>query len=172
MTTLLAVGLRTSLPRLRVNARHDIDATGANLALRRGLSLTALGLGPMTWGTLSGLPWGSGGRSLDIGARQLLGQEAELGQEGARHVAVRRRRLGAMVVVGPFAGAREHVITGSVLLAFAAAWAVLAVLSERWTDQPQRWAFVPAAFSSSFGGRIWSDAGFIYVAGYGLKFWV
>src|SRR3954470_8210527 len=49
-------------------------------------------------------------------------------------------------VTGPFAGAQEHVITGSVLLAFAAAWAMLAVLSERWTDQPQRWAFVPAAF--------------------------
>ena len=48
------------------------------------------------------------------------------------------------LVVGPFAGAQEHVITGSVLLAFAAAWATLAVLSERWTDQPQRWAFVPA----------------------------
>ena len=49
-----------------------------------------------------------------------------------------------VLVVGPFAGAQEHVITGSVLLTFAAAWAMLAVLSERWTDQPQRWAFVPA----------------------------
>jgi pimeloyl-ACP methyl ester carboxylesterase len=55
------------------------------------------------------------------------------------------------LVVGPFAGAQEHVITGSVLLAFATAWAILGVLSERWTDQPQRWAFVPAAFMAFTG---------------------
>jgi pimeloyl-ACP methyl ester carboxylesterase len=30
------------------------------------------------------------------------------------------------------------------LLAFAFAWAMLAVLSARWTDQPQQWAIVPA----------------------------
>ena len=59
-----------------------------------------------------------------------------------------------MLVAGPFAGAQEHVITGSVLLAFAAAWAMLAVLSERWTDQPQRWAFVPAGFMALAGGSI------------------
>ena len=54
-----------------------------------------------------------------------------------------------VLVVGPLAGAQEHIITGSVLLTFAAAWAMLAVISERWTDQPQRWAFVPAGISSS-----------------------
>lgn len=58
------------------------------------------------------------------------------------------------LLVGPFAGAREHVITGSVLLAFAAAWAALAVLSVRWTDQPQRWAIVPAVFMALAGGSI------------------
>jgi pimeloyl-ACP methyl ester carboxylesterase len=56
-----------------------------------------------------------------------------------------------VLVVVPFAGAQEHVITGSVLLAFAAAWATLAVLAGRWTDQPQRWAFVPAAFMALMG---------------------
>jgi len=56
-----------------------------------------------------------------------------------------------VAVVGPFAGAQEHVITGSVLLVFAAAWATLAVLSERWTDQPQRWALVPAAIMGVTG---------------------
>src|SRR4051812_5138430 len=56
-----------------------------------------------------------------------------------------------VLVTGPFAGAPEHVITGSVLLAFATAWATLAVLSQRWTDQPQRWAFVPAAFMALTG---------------------
>ena len=58
------------------------------------------------------------------------------------------------LVVGPFAGAKEHVITGTVLLAFALAWAMLALLSERWTNQPQRWAIVPAAFMTLAGSGI------------------
>src|SRR5205807_1676158 len=63
--------------------------------------------------------------------------------------------VGAVVLVaGPLAGAREHVITGSVLVAFAVAWAMLAVLSERWTDQPQRWAYAPAAFMALTGASI------------------
>jgi pimeloyl-ACP methyl ester carboxylesterase len=62
------------------------------------------------------------------------------------------------LVVGPFAGAEEHVITGSVLLAFTAAWAALAVLSARWTDQPQRWAIVPAVFMAVAGGSILASA--------------
>jgi pimeloyl-ACP methyl ester carboxylesterase len=37
------------------------------------------------------------------------------------------------------------VITGALLLGFAAGWALLAVLSARYTDRPQRWAIVPAA---------------------------
>lgn len=58
--------------------------------------------------------------------------------------------LGAvLLVVGPLAGAPEHVLTGSVLVTFAAAWTILAVLSQHWTDQPQRWAIVPAI---SMGG--------------------
>jgi pimeloyl-ACP methyl ester carboxylesterase len=52
--------------------------------------------------------------------------------------------LAIAAVTGPFAGAEEHVITGSVLLAFASSWAMLAFLTTRWTDQPQRWAAVPA----------------------------
>jgi pimeloyl-ACP methyl ester carboxylesterase len=54
--------------------------------------------------------------------------------------------VGAVLLVAvPLAGAPEHVITGSVLVTFAAAWATLALLSARWTDQPQRWATVPAS---------------------------
>jgi pimeloyl-ACP methyl ester carboxylesterase len=48
-------------------------------------------------------------------------------------------------------GAPEHVITGSALLAFAAGWALLAVLSTRLTSQPQRWALVPAAVMAVTG---------------------
>jgi pimeloyl-ACP methyl ester carboxylesterase len=56
-----------------------------------------------------------------------------------------------VLVVGPLGGSQEHVITGAVLLAFAFGWALLALLSTRWTDQPQRWAAVPAAFMALFG---------------------
>ena len=58
------------------------------------------------------------------------------------------------LVVGPLAGAEEHVITGSVLLAFALAWAALAVWSERRTSQPQRWALAPAVFMGLSGGIV------------------
>lgn len=50
-----------------------------------------------------------------------------------------------LCVFGPFAGAEEHVITGSILASFAASWALLAFATERWTAQPQAWARVPAA---------------------------
>lgn len=53
-----------------------------------------------------------------------------------------------------FAGAVEHVITGSALLAFAVGWALLAVLSIRMTSQPQRWAFVPAAYMAIVGAAL------------------
>ena len=59
--------------------------------------------------------------------------------------------LAIALVTIPFAGATEHVIAGSVLLGFAAAWALLALLSERWTDQPQRWAIAPAVFMGLSG---------------------
>lgn len=50
-----------------------------------------------------------------------------------------------LAVIGPLAGAAEHVIAGVVLATFAASWALLAVLTARRTDQPQPWAKVPAA---------------------------
>jgi len=60
----------------------------------------------------------------------------------------------ALVVVGPMAGGQEHLITGTVLLTFAASWALLAALSIRWTDQPQRWAVMPAAFMALAGAGL------------------
>jgi pimeloyl-ACP methyl ester carboxylesterase len=50
-----------------------------------------------------------------------------------------------------FGGATEPIITGVALLAFAFGWAMLAWLSGRRTDQPQRWAFVPAIFMGVLG---------------------
>src|SRR4051812_34919829 len=56
-----------------------------------------------------------------------------------------------VLTLGLVAGATEHVITGSALLAFAAGWAVLAGLTSRMTDSPQRWAYLPAAVLTSTG---------------------
>ena len=58
------------------------------------------------------------------------------------------------LVVGPLAGAQEHVITGTVLLAFASSWALLATLSILRTKQPQRWAAAPAGFLALAGGAL------------------
>src|SRR2546421_12170012 len=58
------------------------------------------------------------------------------------------------LVLGPFGGAQEHVIMGTALLGWALGWALLAVLSIRWTDQPQRWAVVPAALMALAGASL------------------
>lgn len=50
------------------------------------------------------------------------------------------------LVAAPFIPTRTDVLTGVVLLGFAFGWAVLAVLSGRVTDHPQRWAVAPAVF--------------------------
>ena len=42
-------------------------------------------------------------------------------------------------------------LTGVVLLAFAFGWALLAVLSARFSTEPQRWAAAPAAFMAVAG---------------------
>ena len=58
------------------------------------------------------------------------------------------------LVVGPVAGAQEHVITGTVLLTFSASWALLATLSILRTEQPQRWAFALASFMALAGAAL------------------
>jgi pimeloyl-ACP methyl ester carboxylesterase len=55
------------------------------------------------------------------------------------------------LVATPFIPAKEHVLTGVVLLGFAFGWALLVVLSVRFTDQPQRWAVAPAVFFAVAG---------------------
>src|SRR5256886_6810543 len=59
-----------------------------------------------------------------------------------------------VLVVGPFGGAQEHVIMGAALLGWALGWALLAVLSMRWSDQPQRWAVLPAALMAVAGASL------------------
>src|SRR5215208_8379681 len=57
----------------------------------------------------------------------------------------------AVLVAIPVIPARENVLSGVVLLGFALGWALLAVLSVRFSDQPQRWAAAPAAFMAVLG---------------------
>lgn len=46
----------------------------------------------------------------------------------------------------PFMPASGNSMTGAILAGLALGWASLAVLSVRFTDQPQKWAFAPALF--------------------------
>jgi hypothetical protein len=89
--------------------------------------------------------------------------------------------IAAVVLVAmPFIPARENVLTGVVLLAFALGWALLAVLSTRFSDQPQRWAAAPAMFMAvaglvSLSGSAAVQAGFSWVwppVLFGLVVWM
>jgi pimeloyl-ACP methyl ester carboxylesterase len=78
---------------------------------------------------------------------------------------VRKGRLGWLVAgalaaglvaalllsAAPFIPATESGVTGGILLGFALGWALVAALSVRFTDQPQRWAAAPALFLGSGG---------------------
>jgi peptidoglycan/LPS O-acetylase OafA/YrhL len=56
-----------------------------------------------------------------------------------------------LLVAAPFIQEQENDITGAVLCGFALGWAMLAMLSVRFTDQPQRWAVAPAVFMGVSG---------------------
>ena len=57
----------------------------------------------------------------------------------------------ALLVIVPLVPAEGDAVLGVVLSGFAFGWAMLAVLSARFTTQPQRWAFVPALFMGAGG---------------------
>lgn len=90
----------------------------------------------------------------------------EQGQDGpSRLTSGRRGRIGwivigslavglvaaVLLIVAPFGPATQAAVTGSVLCGFALGWAMLAVLSVRLTDRPQRWAFAPALLMGASG---------------------
>jgi pimeloyl-ACP methyl ester carboxylesterase len=58
---------------------------------------------------------------------------------------------GVLLVFAPFVPATETGATGALLCGFAIGWAMLTVLSVRFTDQPQRWAAAPALFMALAG---------------------
>lgn len=59
--------------------------------------------------------------------------------------------VGLLLVVAPFVPAEDSRATGALLCGFALGWAMLAVLSVRFSDQPQRWAAAPAVFMGLSG---------------------
>ncbi len=66
---------------------------------------------------------------------------------GPRHRRVPGRRSRAapcVLTLVVFAGGTESVITGSLLVGFGFGWALIAALTSRYTNRPQRWALVPA----------------------------
>ncbi|MCX6499211.1 MAG: alpha/beta hydrolase [Arthrobacter sp.] len=56
-----------------------------------------------------------------------------------------------VLAAAPIIPAEESRTLGAVLCGFALGWAMLAVLSVRFTDQPQRWAAAPAVFTGVGG---------------------
>ena len=59
--------------------------------------------------------------------------------------------LAVVLVLGPASDGSEPAITGSVLLAFGFGWGLMAWLTTRFSDQPQRWMAVPAVALASTG---------------------
>ena len=53
-----------------------------------------------------------------------------------------------------FAGAAEAVIIGSVLISFGLGWGLVATLTARHTNRPQRWAAVPATLMGLTGAAL------------------
>src|SRR4051794_4071566 len=74
-----------------------------------------------------------------------------------------------LLVLVVFAGATEPVITGAGLVGLASGWALLAMLTTRWTSQPQRWAAVAAAVMAVTGVALLAitpDNGILTAAGW------
>jgi len=95
--------------------------------------------------------------------RQRRDHETDVSEEPIRKGHVGLIVAGSMItgfvvalalVIGPFGGAQEHVIVGTALLGWAFGWALLSGLSTLWTDEPQRWAVVPAAVLAVTGGSL------------------
>jgi pimeloyl-ACP methyl ester carboxylesterase len=59
--------------------------------------------------------------------------------------------LAVALLLGPASGASEPMITGSVMFAFGLGWGLMALLSTRYSVQPQSWMVVPALFLGIIG---------------------
>ena len=86
------------------------------------------------------------------------GAEATRGITGGGHIGlivlgsiVAGLVLGLLLVLGVFAGGGEPKIIGSALLALGGGFTLLAVVSTRRTNQPQRWALIPGSITLLVG---------------------
>jgi len=70
--------------------------------------------------------------------------------------------VAVVLVAVPFIPANENALTGVVLLGFALGWALLAVLSVRFSDQPQRWSVAPAVFMALVGVTSFSGSAAVH----------
>jgi len=59
--------------------------------------------------------------------------------------------LAIAFLLGPASGGSEPLVSGSVLLAFGLGWGLMAVLSTRFSAQPQGWTVTPSAFLGLIG---------------------
>lgn len=59
--------------------------------------------------------------------------------------------LPILLALGPASGGGESRMTGAALLGWGIGWALIALLSTRFTDQPQRWTLVPAGILGMTG---------------------
>jgi pimeloyl-ACP methyl ester carboxylesterase len=93
------------------------------------------------------------GRTNDISETRTTARSARGGPIGLIVVGSLATGLAAalLLVLVVFASAAEPVVTGSAMLGFGLGWAMLATLSVWRTDQPQRWALVPAAYFTIMG---------------------
>ena len=103
-----------------------------------------------------GHPSQGAGRTSDITETRTAAPSTRSGHIGLIVVGSLATGLAAalLLVLFVFAGAAEAVVTGSAMLAFGLGWAMLAALSVWRTDQPQRWAVVPAAYFAVMGAAL------------------
>jgi len=97
------------------------------------------------------------GRTNDIREDRTTARSTRGGHIGLVVIASLAAGLAAALLltfVVVFAGAAEPVVTGSAMLGFGLGWAMLAGLSVWRTDQPQRWALVPAAYFAIIGAAL------------------
>jgi pimeloyl-ACP methyl ester carboxylesterase len=59
--------------------------------------------------------------------------------------------LAVGLLLGPASGGSEPMITGSMLFAFGLGWGLMALLSTRYSAQPQTWLMLPAMFLGIIG---------------------
>jgi pimeloyl-ACP methyl ester carboxylesterase len=100
---------------------------------------------------------------MSVETNPVQGREHSASPSAPQAVPVRRVIAGSLVagavtalvlMLVVFPGATESTITGSALLGFGFGWAMMRVLSARFTSQPQQWTTVPAVAMTAAGAGL------------------